>query len=397
MRVAIVTTSYPLRIDSSSGIFISRLVAHLPGYINKTVITPCSDYPVTVQRSTNTRLQCFRYAPWSWQVIAHQPGGIPVALRTHRWLILLLPFLLLSMLLACIRAGCKSDLLHANWSLNGLIAGLAGKLTGTPVITTLRGSDVDRLEHSIIRRLVLRGCLCLNCRVITVSDAIRIQVCKRFPKYRARVSTIANGVSEEFIKLPVARTDNRGTLQITSIGSLIPRKCTDTLIRAVAGIKDISKLRLNIIGDGPERVALQAMAKKAESDGLDIVFPGNLPPDKIPGVLALTDVFVLASHAEGRPNVVLEAMAAGIPVVASDIEGVRELIQHGETGLLFPSGDNEALIHELERLLNDAELRQQLGQSARQFIFDHGLTWQQCAANYTALYKTCCRNKPNHR
>ena len=395
MRIAIVTTSFPLTDDMTSGIFISRLACKLASNVDISVITPCPDSTVKAKADCGTRVNCFHYAPRRWQLLAHQPGGIPVALRNNRGLLLLLPCMLTSMLFACIRSGRHADLMHANWSLNGVIAGIAGRLTGTPVVTTLRGSDIERLEHSSISRLLLKWCLKLSHRVVTVSDAINSQVCEMFPHSLDKVSTIPNGVGDEFLNVPEYSTNNSNTLTITSIGSLIPRKCMDTLIRAAGQIPHNKHLHLQVIGAGAELEKLQAVARKVASKGLTVTFPGSISPDEIPDRLASTDIFVLASQFEGRPNVILEAMAAGRPIIASDINGVRELVTHEETGLLFTCGDQASLEKQLGRLCSDGELREQLGCAARNFIMESRLTWDNCAENYSALYASCFKHRHN--
>ena len=389
MHIAIITTSYPLTEESTSGIFIRRLIDSLPDTTSITVLTPCPDYSVSAKTGKAGNIQCIRYAPRRWQLLAHQPGGIPVALRNHKGLLLLLPWMLLSMLIACIRAGRHVDLMHANWSLNGVIAGIAGRLTGTPVITTLRGSDIEHLAQSGTSRMLLKWCLQLNCRIVTVSDAINKQVCNLFPQFRQKIRTIPNGAGDEFLDLPLNRTDSSNALNITSIGSLIPRKCTDSLIKAAARIANKLDICLNIIGSGPELETLKTVARQISNKGLTVNFPGSTAPDSIPEQLSLTDIFVLSSRFEGRPNVILEAMAAGLPVIASDIEGVRELVKHEETGLLFTAGSLDALTEQLDRLCTDSGLRHRLGHAARAFILDAGLTWKQCANNYSALYTSC--------
>jgi glycosyltransferase involved in cell wall biosynthesis len=389
MHIAILSTSYPLKRGTSSGIFVSRLVDALPDSLDKTVITPCPDFPVQPEMHTGVNIKCFRYAPRRWQRLAHGPGGIPVALRRQRWLILLLPLLVLSMLLSCIRVARRTDLIHANWSLNGLTAGIAGKLTSTPVITTLRGSDVSRLEHSLISRLLLHGCLLTNCRVVAVNNAIKDAVCTLYPRYSRRVVTIPNGVDDAF--LAIAAGDNRkdGTTRITSIGNLNPNKGMHTILEALPLLANNPGISLRIVGDGPDRDRLQSMAADIANDTIRIDLPGSKDPDEIPSVLADTDIFILASLAEGRPNVVLEAMASGRPVLASDIDGVRELITHEDTGLLFTVDDPASLATQLERLLNDRELCARIGQAARHFITSNQLNWARCAGSYQALYRTC--------
>lgn len=392
MQIAILSTSYPLKPGASSGIFVSRLVDALSDTVKKTIVTPCPDFRPVPDMHAGVTVKCFRYAPKNWQQLAHGPGGIPVALRKHRWLLLLLPPLLLSMFVSCIRIARRVDLIHANWSLNGLVAGIAGKLTATPVITTLRGSDVSGLEHSRVKRLLLYGCLRTNDHVVTVNDTINHTVCSLYPRYSSRVVTVPNGVDDTFLDIPGNKIRKHNTARITSIGNLNPNKRMHTIIEALPLIKGNPGINLCIVGDGPERNRLQSLAVNTANNSIRIELPGSKAPDEIPSILAEADIFILASRAEGRPNVILEAMAAGLPILASDIDGIRELITHEESGLLFVVDDPVSLATQLERLVYDPVLCARLGQAARRFITTNHLTWERCASRYQQLYQTCIQD-----
>lgn len=102
--------------------------------------------------------------------------------------------------------------------------------------------------------------------------------------------------------------------------------------------------------------------------------------------MAQADVFVFASFAEGRPNVVLEAMAVGLPVIAGAIPAVSDLIESGQQGLLFPPGDVRALAGHMTSLLQDSLARQRLGNKARQSLASSGLSWPESARHYLSVY-----------
>ncbi|MEJ2612782.1 MAG: glycosyltransferase, partial [Candidatus Thiodiazotropha sp.] len=165
-----VTTSFPVGPNRASGIFVKRLADSICDRVDLRILTPsslspCPDY-------AGYQVFCFRYAPYKWQILAHEPGGVLVALKVRPWLVAILPVFILSLFLSVIRSGREADIIHANWSITGVIAGLAGLCIGKPVITTLRGSDVSSIERSRISRLIVVQALRLSKRVVTVSDAI---------------------------------------------------------------------------------------------------------------------------------------------------------------------------------------------------------------------------------
>lgn len=398
IRVVLLTTSFPLRPGSVSGIFVQRLATSLPATVTATVVTPCDTSPVTT--ANGYILQCFRYAPWEWQLLAHQPGGIPVALKQSNALRCLLPAFLGAMLLACFRAAIKADIIHANWSVNGALAGIVGRLVGKPVITTLRGEDVTRAADSRLYRYLLVWCLRSNYCLVAVSEAIHQLLVSKFPRYAHKVSFLPNGVDRGLLQnAPVmghavdsaANKGNRHTgFRLLAIGSLIPRKGIDTLIEALTVTPEGSQFRLSIVGAGPELGRLQNLVRQRRLEDR-VIFIGAVAPEKIADFLAAADALVLASYSEGRPNVVLEAFAAGVPVIASDIDGVREMITSGETGLLFKPGDARMLAGRLVELQQSEQLQRQFSRQGREFILKHQLLWPVVGQRYADLYQQAIR------
>ncbi|MFL5540230.1 MAG: glycosyltransferase family 4 protein [Longimicrobiaceae bacterium] len=147
---------------------------------------------------------------------------------------------------------------------------------------------------------------------------------------------------------------------VVTVCRLVPWKGVDGLIRAVAGL---SGVRLVVVGDGPQRGALEALAEACGLAGR-VRFTGTLSAREVRRELGRADVFVLNSSYEGLPHVVLEAMAERVPVVATAAGGTGELVRHGDTGLLVPVGDEEALRGAIRRLLDDPRLREALREGA---------------------------------
>ncbi len=386
MRVALVTTSFPLEISGSSGIFVARLVEALARRVRIEVVVPSATAPGrTAWR--DTPIHAFRYAPWRYQLLAHAQGGVPVALRRRPWLRLLLPVFLLSMFWACLRRGRNADLLHANWAPTGVVAGCAGWLLRIPVVTTIRGEDAQRLADSSLQRLLMRACVALNRQIVCVSEGLLRDIAERFPSHAGKFRFVGNGVGSDFSECGTGDGDTRGRLVLLVVGSLIPRKNVGLALRAMARlpIELQSGVVLRMVGDGPERAALE---REAAALGLGdaVEFRGAVDPERVPAQLASGAALLLCSHSEGRPNVVLEAMAAGLPIVASDIVGLRELVRPDIEGLLFAVNDESALVCQLARLLSDRKLRLRLAHAARQRIAELGLSWDAAADGYLRIY-----------
>ncbi|MEO0756158.1 MAG: glycosyltransferase family 4 protein [Cyanobacteria bacterium J06648_16] len=151
---------------------------------------------------------------------------------------------------------------------------------------------------------------------------------------------------------------------LTTICRLVSWKGVDRLI---VSLQQLPTARLVVAGDGPEREALGTLAERLKLSDR-VIFAGRLSRSHIGALLSQSDLFVLNSSYEGLPHVVLEAMAAGVPVVATDVGGTREVVQSDQTGMLIPSGDNAALVAACQRLLTNEAERQRLVTHARQLI-----------------------------
>lgn len=155
------------------------------------------------------------------------------------------------------------------------------------------------------------------------------------------------------------------TIHILAVGSLAPKKGHDVLIDAVAQLQGT---RLTIVGEGPDRQALQARAAEA---GIDATFEGALAPEQVAALRSRARIGVLASvrtadgDEDGIPVALMEFMLDGVPVVASDIAGIRELLADGEAGALVPPGSPSALAAALQRALTDDGWREQVVDAAR--------------------------------
>jgi glycosyltransferase involved in cell wall biosynthesis len=175
-----------------------------------------------------------------------------------------------------------------------------------------------------------------------------------------RIHLIPNGVDLGSFA-PAPRRARRGT--ILYIGRLSAEKNLSALVQAMAKLRDGVPRRLVMIGDGPLRGRLEAEASAA---GVAAEFTGTVDHQLVPARLREADAFVLPSFTEGHPKTLIEAMAAGVPCVASDCAGNRALIKDGETGLLFDAHDPATLAAALERVLTDETLAGSLGRAGHE-------------------------------
>jgi glycosyltransferase involved in cell wall biosynthesis len=181
-----------------------------------------------------------------------------------------------------------------------------------------------------------------------------------------RVHVVLNTVRWRPLPPEGRRPPERTRPLVVSAGRLHLKKGFDLLMRATARLRDTG-LHFDVViaGEGPERPALQALI-----GGLGLEDRVRLPGwvEDVPSFLAGADLFAMPSHQEGRPLVLLEAMAAGLPIVASDIDGIREVLPNGRLGVLTPADDEAALADAIALLLGDPARAAALGEAAHEAV-----------------------------
>ena len=255
----------------------------------------------------------------------------------------------------------RPDVLHASSSKAGVLGRVAAWATGVPIrIFTVHGWAFAARSgaSSAVYRWADRLVSPLTTATICVSELERASGLAARTCRADRTVVIPNAVDVR--GTPRARLD-ASRPRLIAVGRLRPPKDFGTLLRALASLP-ADGFDAAIVGDGPERPALER-----ELGELGLRERVSLEGERrdVPSLLAGSDVFVLSSRSEGLPVSVLEAMAAGLPVVASAVGGVAELVLDGETGLLVPPADQAALAAALWRLVADAGLRRRLGAAGR--------------------------------
>ncbi|MBI4230330.1 MAG: glycosyltransferase family 4 protein [Planctomycetes bacterium] len=263
--------------------------------------------------------------------------------------------------------------------------------TGLPYVVSLRGSDVPGHLSGGAAFRVLRGALGGRIErvwreaasVASVSDQLAELARARCPSLRPVV--IPNGVTA----CATTRRDRRdGALRLAWIGRMAPAKGLDVLLRALASLPpDMPPWEAHLAGDGPLRARMETLARRLGL-GSRVRFLGWLPHERIGAFLSESDLFALASLDEGMPGVVLEAFASGLPVVASRIRAMRDIVREGHNGLLADPGESAPLSRAIERLLRDGALRARLGATARRDAQSY--RWEHAAESYERLLGAAC-------
>jgi glycosyltransferase involved in cell wall biosynthesis len=254
----------------------------------------------------------------------------------------------------------RPDVVHSHSSKMGVLGRVAAWVARVPVrLLTVHGwsfAAYDGLAGRFflwIERLMRP----LTTAVVCVAEETRKQGLAARACDSRRTVVIPNAVDVQSF---CATSGGSRPAQIVGVGRFAYPKDFTTLLAALAGVR--VPCHAVLAGDGP---ALPAVAAAVQEGGLSERVELLGARVDIPELLARSDVFVLSSRSEGFPVSILEAMAAGLPVVATDVGGVAEAVEDGETGFLVPAADTEALARALERLVSDADLRRRLGAAGR--------------------------------
>jgi len=262
----------------------------------------------------------------------------------------------------------KPDLCIANMGQSVFPCLAYAFLLDRPVLVRLAGGEFvaafkerpTNLWEKVYSRLTIEASR--KCDIIVLNRDTYITLKRR--RIGEKIFLIPNPIKDEFFN---AQPSLQG-YNIIYVGGLKPKKGISTLIEAFAEVaKVIPEARLILVGDGPLRPDIE---KRVRELGLEnkVLITGFIPNSQIPKILEGASVFVLPSYSEGLSNALLQAMAAGLPCIVSDIEENREVIRHGVNGLLFPVGDSKALAKTLIQVLTDKELASKLAHEAREGV-----------------------------
>ncbi len=268
----------------------------------------------------------------------------------------------------------RPALVHTHLDFSATLGGTACRKLGIPHITTLHTlGDPPRGTRALWRQRLLYRVLSRSCdQIIAVSQSVREHHLKRSNLDPGKIVTVHNGIDlQQFARQ--SQTDREAARRsfnipfdaplITTVAVLRPAKGIQHLIEAMPTMaKALPAIRVLVVGSGPNELMLKAQAT-ALGVADRITFAGHR--DDVPHLLTASDLFVLPTLRDSLPTVIIEAMAAGTPVVASDVDGVAEMIEDGVTGLLVPPSNPSKLADACLRLLNQPNLSSSIAHAAR--------------------------------
>lgn len=407
MRVVLLTHVFPRAADDPLGAFLLELARALEQSVQLFVIAPHAAGLSESEMMEQVPITRFRYASDAQETLAYTGVMHEQVARGLGGKILFARFLF-----AYFRAARRAvrthnaQLVHAHWWLpGGFVGALVSKWTGIPLIITTHGTDVEQLRRTRWAKSLARFTFG-QARVITCgSNYLREQLIELGVADEKRVRVIPMPVNPIFAKGVSQTTSNESKIEsrklvlnecegskveILTVARLTKQKSIDTLIDALEILRARgTDARLCIVGDGDQRAALE---QKTRAQNLETVveFSGMRPQSELPNLYAQCDVFVLSSVREGMGLVLAEALLCGAPVIATNSGGVTDIVRDGETGLLFPERDANALADALEKYARDLQYAARLAENGRALVMER-FTPSRVAEQFLQTYEFASR------
>jgi colanic acid/amylovoran biosynthesis glycosyltransferase len=246
---------------------------------------------------------------------------------------------------------------------NVKLALMLHEATGIPFTFKMRAYDIYAEPLDELARYAAAAA-----RVFTISEYNRDYICRTWGLSRDAVSVVYDGINPEQVK-PALEYQQR-PLRILAVGRLVEKKGFPVLLDACRTLKDRRAFRCEVYGDGPMMPSLRARINELGLSS-QVTFHGSRPHAEVVAAIASASVFALPcveaanGDRDATPNVLLEAMATGVPVVSTRLSGIPEIVQDGVDGLLVPPGDAAALAGAIERIAADLDLAERIRRAGR--------------------------------
>lgn len=356
MNILVLTTLYPNNVQHRHGIFIENrvkeLVKRYPDAKVK-VLAPVPYFPAW--------LPINEYKQYS--AVIEQEVRANIEVFHPKYLVIpkvgmnITPHFLYRTCLTSIAEiqdeGFSIDVIDAHYFYpDGVVASWIGKKLNIPVMVTARGSDINIIpENKIARKRIIKALMNIDASA-AVSQALADEMVKLAPLAKPPL-VLRNGVDFDFFHPDVPKPQLPFTLSkderlILSVGNLIELKGHHLVIEALTLIPNI---KLIIIGEGILKAKLHQQVEKLNLESR-VHFTGNILQSELPGYYASADVLVLASSREGMPNVLMESIACGTPVIATNVGGSKEVIYSSEVGELLNDRSSESIVKALNSVLS---------------------------------------------
>lgn len=402
MKVLVIGSVYP-RFDKDAEVpWLRTSVAHLKkAGVEIQVLAP-SYKGLKSHEIDGTRVNRFRYAPASWEILTHEEGA-PSKMASRPWLQLLAIPYIINGFFKCLKI-CRKwrpDIIHAHWPFpHAYIALGAAKLFRIPLVLNFHGAELLLIRKKKWVKPLLKFAIGQAQAVFANSSftAGKIKAIRNVDVEWSPYGTTLDEDGGHPRNAPVAHAVN-GKFKVLFVGRHIERKGICYLIEA-AKYLSADKFEIRIVGEGDLTEELKAQAAQLEGDknAASIVFTGKLVAPELAREYREANVFVLPAivdhkgDTEGLGVVLIEAMELGLPIVASDVGGIPDVVVNNESGILVPEKDPVALADAIKRIESDPQCTASLLEGARNRIAEH-FTWDKITRRQIEIYEQLANRK----
>jgi len=357
MNILVLTTLYPNNVQHRHGVFIEnrvkelvkrypdakvKVVAPVPYFPSWLPIYGYKQYSDVVQQEVRSNIEVFHPKYFVIPKI-----GMNIT-----------PYFLYQTALSAIKdiqaSGFVVDVIDSHYFYpDGVVASWVGEKLNIPVMVTARGSDINIIpDNKMARKRIVKALTNIQASA-AVSQALADEMIKLAPLAKPPI-VLRNGVDLDFFHPDATKPDLPFTIEsdeklILSVGNLVELKGHHLVIEALSSL---GKVKLIIIGEGEEKNNLQKLVEELSLTDR-VYFTGNIMQAELPGYYAAADALVLASSREGMPNVLLESLACGTPVIATNVGGSSEVIKDRNAGKLVLQRNTQSIATAIEKVLSD--------------------------------------------
>lgn len=398
LQVLVIATTFPRRENDQEPRFVYDLCRNLPEETDIHILVPHA--PGTKEQESWKEMKITRFPyfyPRNLQKLCYDGGIIP-KLKSSWLARLQLPFFLLALLIRLIKitGENKFDLIHCHWVIpQGVFCALIKIFRGTPYLLTAHGGDVYSFKGMPGIKTLIKFALRHSAGCTVNSRATLNQVLKSHKKADLKIAPMGVDLSQfhkENYNQEIKNSIGSKNLLLLGVGRLAQKKGFNFLIEAMPQIiKEIPNARLIIIGFGPQK---QTLEKQIQNLNLasSVSLTGGKTGKELRDWFATADIFIGPSittpdgDTEGQGVVFLEAMASGTPVIASDVGGIKDVVQDGFSGLLVPEKNPQAIAEKTVELAKNKSLRERLAQNALE-LANSCYSWEKSAKTFFNLYQ----------
>lgn len=408
MKILMITSSYPRFEGDTVAPFIRYIAKNIAALGHSIDILMPYEPEMKLPEDEGINFFLYKYAPLkSWNVWGYA-SSLRADIKLKKRVYFLVPSVVISSLYHLFRLTSRNnyDILHAHWVLpNAPMAALTAGIRNLPLVISLHGSDVFMAERGRLYSYLAAKAFRKADWISACSDDLRSRALK-LGAPGEKIETIPYGVDlNRFKKDTSAKQFVADWLNVPSdtkiiftAGRLVYKKGFEYLIKALPHVIGYSdKIRVVIAGEGDLRNELEQLSRALKVKQY-VILPGSLPHHIIPKFYSASDVIVVPSvrdewgNIDGLPNVLMEALASGKPIIASEVAGIPQVIHHEENGLLVEEKNSQQIAEAIIRVLKSKKLSQQLSQKAREkccLSFD----WKLIAKRFIQGYNEALKNK----